>query len=72
MPNIRMDELEVLINRNSTFEVTAINITQEGNHVIYREISLNDIGERPIKDMRTGENISASEVCLFKKTINSK
>ncbi|OCH20864.1 hypothetical protein A6E04_13855 [Aliivibrio logei] len=65
MPNIRMDELEVLINRNSTFEVTAINITQEGNHVIYREISLNDIGERPIKDMHTGENISASEACLF-------
>ncbi|MCW1890287.1 hypothetical protein OK016_17525 [Vibrio chagasii] len=42
IPTVR-DELEVLVNRNSLFEVTAINTTPEGNQVIYREVSCNQI-----------------------------
>ncbi|WP_366664164.1 ADP-ribosyltransferase [Vibrio pectenicida] len=67
MPDMRTDELEVLVNRNTFFEVTAIDANPEMgmNNVIYREIAASDIGNRPIKDMHTGENISALEACEF-------
>ncbi|YCO05395.1 ADP-ribosyltransferase [Vibrio sp. VNB-15] len=65
IPTVRDDELEVLINRNSLFEVTAINTSSEGNQVIYREIDPNKVGKRKIKDMHTGDDLTAAEVCAF-------
>ena len=64
IPSVRDDELEVLINRNSFFEVTAINTSPEGNQVVYREITYQEIGDRHIKDLHTGEDISATEACF--------
>lgn len=63
IPSVRDDELEVLINRNSYFEVTAINTTPEGNQIVYSEITYEQIGDRPIKDFHTGEVITAEEAC---------
>ncbi|GEM75526.1 hypothetical protein VSA01S_16380 [Vibrio sagamiensis NBRC 104589] len=63
LPTVRDDELEVLINRNSFFEVTAINITPDGNFVIYREVPKLEVINKEIKDMHTGENIIAKEAC---------
>lgn len=65
IPTVRDDELEVLINRNSLFEVTAINTTPEGNQVIYREVSAEQVGKRPIKDLHSGENLTVAEACIY-------
>ncbi|AUI85911.1 hypothetical protein BS333_05695 [Vibrio azureus] len=65
IPTVRDDELEVLINRNSFFEVTAINTTPEGNFVIYREVPRQEVMNKSIKDMHTGEIITAKEACTF-------
>ena len=65
IPTVRDDELEVLINRNSLFEVTAINTTPEGNQVIYREVSAEQVGKRPIKDLHSGENLTVTEACIY-------
>lgn len=65
IPTVRDDELEVLINRNSLFEVTAINTTPEGNQVIYHEVSAEQVGTRPIKDLHSGENLTVTEACIY-------
>ncbi|WP_428199871.1 ADP-ribosyltransferase [Aliivibrio salmonicida] len=65
IPTVRDNELEVLIHRNSLFEVTAINTTAEGNIVIYREIPSNLLGNRKIKDIHTGDYLTATEACAF-------
>ncbi|CAH1606661.1 ADPrib_exo_Tox domain-containing protein [Vibrio jasicida] len=65
IPNVIDGELEVLINRNSYFEVTAIKTSYMGTHVVYREINPNSIGNKKIKDMHSGEEITAAEVCAF-------
>ena len=65
IPSVRDDELEVLINRNSYFEVTAINTTPEGNQIVYKELTYEQIGDRPIKDFHTGAVITAEEACSF-------
>lgn len=65
IPTVRDDELEVLINRNSLFEVTAINTTPEGNQVIYREMSAEQVGMRPIKDLHSGETLTVAEACVY-------
>ncbi len=65
LPNVIENELEVLINRNSYFEVAAIKTSYMGTQVVYREIDPNSLGNKTIKDMHTGEEITASEVCAF-------
>lgn len=65
IPTVRDDELEVLINRNSLFEVTAINTTPKGNQVIYREVSAEQVGMRPIKDLHSGETLTVAEACVY-------
>lgn len=65
IPSVIDGELEVLINRNSLFEVTAIKTSYMGTHVIYREIDPKLVGNKIIKDMHSGEEITASEVCAF-------
>ncbi|EAR57605.1 hypothetical protein SKA34_08463 [Photobacterium sp. SKA34] len=65
IPSVIDGELEVLINRNSYFEVTAIKTSYMGTHVVYREVSANSVGNKKIKDMHSGEEITADEVCVF-------
>ncbi|MCR9907468.1 ADP-ribosyltransferase [Vibrio campbellii] len=65
IPSVIDGELEVLINRNSYFEVTAIKTSYMGTHVVYREIDPNSVGNKKIKDMHSGEEITAAEVCAF-------
>ena len=65
IPTVRDDELEVILDRNSLFEVTAIDNSEEGLKVIYKEVSPEEVGSKPIKDMHTGEVLSAEEACAF-------
>ena len=73
MPEMRTDELEVLVNRDTFFEVTAIDINRDmgTNNVIYREIAASEIGDRPIKDMHTGEKYQRLKLVNFNHFSNN-
>ncbi|CAH1539080.1 hypothetical protein THF1D04_500003 [Vibrio owensii] len=62
MPNVRQDELEVLINRNSYFEVMAIERNEEGSKLILKELVANNITPGfTIRDLQSGEDITGIE-----------
>ncbi|MCC4222224.1 ADP-ribosyltransferase [Vibrio campbellii] len=65
IPSVIDGELEVLINRDTYFEVVAIKTSYMGTHVVYREVDASSVGEKNIKDMHSGEELTATEVCAF-------